>query len=419
MFGRLRSGFEKAPKSAAFVEDATLAERFLARRDSSAHQADVPDEIAAEDLQQQIGRFDRISHHSVSKTLTSKWSGSTSSAKGSRPNIDESMVSDVDTSAITWDGFAAAPHHADVLASSSESKGSIGFPSLSTVHQILGPDERSIQSQKASVRRTSSPTLGSRQPGSVRNAREMARDAAGVVCRGTASYNKRSEKTSAPSAPVQEDSTQLPRGRLAFAHKTASTTSVNGFPRTPRSRSKSRFMLAKLNGLFHKREHTTSEIPPPLPAMQKHSATPQSSKNVKISANGSPVLRTTRTPPLTKMPTFSPPVDASHPGLSSSAAYVARSMIPAEDNTNHDGRNSLHALSTKLVGRAQKEGDMGKKERLLNFAKVLNDSLISAREAQISAETAQTAARSAQLSYEMTMKSVAMLQRLASSMNRA
>nr|OQO31315.1 hypothetical protein B0A51_02088 [Rachicladosporium sp. CCFEE 5018] len=419
MFGRLRSGFEKAPKSAAFVEDAKLAERFLARRDSSPHQVQVPDEVAAEDLQQRIDRFDRVSHYSMSKALTSKWSESTSSAKASPADIDESMVSDIDTSATTWDGFAAAPHQADLLASSSGSDGSIDYPSLSKFHQILGPDERSIQSQKAKVRRTSSPTLGSRLPGSVRNAREMARNAADGVGRATVSHKKKSEKTSVPSVPVQHDSAELPRGRLAFAHKTASTTSVNGLPKTPRSRSKSRFMLDKLNGLFHKREHTTSEIPPPLPTMHKHSATPQSTKNVKISANGSPVLRTTRTPPLTKMPTFSPPVDASHPGLSSSAASVSRTATPADDSADHDGRNSLHTLSTKLVGRALKEGDMGKKERLLNFAKVLNDSLISAREAQISAETAQTAARSAQLSYEMTMKSVAMLQRLASSMNRA
>nr|OQO31458.1 hypothetical protein B0A51_01666 [Rachicladosporium sp. CCFEE 5018] len=418
MFGRLRSGFEKAPKSAAFVEDATLAERFLARRDSSPHQVQVPDEVAAEDLQQQIDRFDRVSHPSMSKTLTSKWSESTSSAKGPPPDIDHSMISDIDTSATTWDGFAAAPHPLDVQGTSSGSNGSIGFPSLSKVHQILGPDERSIQSQQASVRRTSSPVLGSRLPGSVRNAREMARNAADGVGRATASRKKKSDKTPATSAPLQEESAELPRGRLTFAHKTASTTSVNGLPKTPRSRSKSRFMLDKLNGLFHKREHTISEIPPPLPTMHKHSATPQSTKNVKISANGSPVLRTTRTPPLTKMPTFSPPVDASHPALSSSAASVARTMTPADDNMDQEGRNSLHALSAKLVGRAQKEGDMSKKERLLNFAKVLNDSLISAREAQISAETAQTAARSAQLSYEMTMKSVAMLQRLASSMNR-
>lgn len=39
--------------------------------------------------------------------------------------------------------------------------------------------------------------------------------------------------------------------------------------------------------------------------------------------------------------------------------------------------------------------------------------MICAREAQISAETAHHAAKSAQLSYEMTQKSVDMLQRLA------
>lgn len=87
---------------------------------------------------------------------------------------------------------------------------------------------------------------------------------------------------------------------------------------------------------------------------------------------------------------------------------VAPNTAAVGSNADYDGRRSLQGLSEKILGRALKEGDPAKKERLLSFAKVklnfvhcvdvtlltaiqvLNDSLISAREAQISAETAQT-----------------------------
>lgn len=75
--------------------------------------------------------------------------------------------------------------------------------------------------------------------------------------------------------------------------------------------------------------------------------------------------------------------------------------------------STVRDMSISLIEKAQKEANPLRKERLLSFAKVLNDSLISAREAQISAETAKQAARSAQLAYEMTEKSMTMLQRLA------
>ena len=46
----------------------------------------------------------------------------------------------------------------------------------------------------------------------------------------------------------------------------------------------------------------------------------------------------------------------------------------------------------------------------------MNDALISVREAQICAETAENAAKNAQMAYEMTLKSITMLHKLASSM---
>ncbi|KAK1055459.1 hypothetical protein LTR33_014128 [Friedmanniomyces endolithicus] len=90
-----------------------------------------------------------------------------------------------------------------------------------------------------------------------------------------------------------------------------------------------------------------------------------------------------------------------------------RSPATGTDDNNPD---ALQTWAFALVSKAARERDPVRKVRLVAFAKVLNDSLISARETQISAEMAQQAARSAQLSFEKTQESVAMLQRLAASL---
>jgi hypothetical protein len=72
------------------------------------------------------------------------------------------------------------------------------------------------------------------------------------------------------------------------------------------------------------------------------------------------------------MPTISPPVDSVHPALRSapSSASVAPSTTTVGSDTDYAGRRSLQALSEKLLGRAMRENDPARKERLLNFAKV-------------------------------------------------
>lgn len=49
---------------------------------------------------------------------------------------------------------------------------------------------------------------------------------------------------------------------------------------------------------------------------------------------------------------------------------VTPSTVTAGSNVDFDGRRSLQGLSEKILGRALKEGDPAKKERLLSFAKV-------------------------------------------------
>lgn len=93
---------------------------------------------------------------------------------------------------------------------------------------------------------------------------------------------------------------------------------------------------------------------------------------MRIDSLGSPLLKDARVPPLTKMPTISPPVDKVHPALrgAPSSMSVAPSTVTVGSNADYEGRRSLQGLSEKILGRALKEGDPAKKERLLSFAKV-------------------------------------------------
>ena len=245
MFGRLKSGFEKAPKSAAFVEDATVADRFLARRGSTSrdqviraqangyHEAPIASHRKGSDADSQ---------HSRSKTVASKWSTSTASAKErSFPSSDTSTRQN--TLSMEFDDFAPGPPPKDSLHSQPTS---IGYPSrvpgkahwlLGTdgretinpkctgkARQIPGTDERETINLNSTARRSSSPTLGNRVPGSVRAAREKARDSAGS--RANQASTTKVERLPTPNTKVNRLSTEPTRGRLPSADKSTNRGST-------------------------------------------------------------------------------------------------------------------------------------------------------------------------------------------------
>jgi hypothetical protein len=157
---------------------------------------------------------------------------------------------------------------------------------------------------------------------------------------------------------------------------------ANMIDQLPRSRSKSRYVFDKLNGLFTGRRDKRNSQVPPLPPVKDsfyHEMLLPTPKEVRINSLGSPMLKESRTPPLTKMPTISPPVDAVHPALRSdpSTTSVAPGITTIGSNADYEGRRSLQALSEKLLGRALQENDAAKKERLLNFAKVSSHTRVS------------------------------------------
>jgi len=391
MFGRLKSGFEKAPKSAAFVEDATVADRFLARRGSTSsdqviraqangsYEAPVTSHRREGDADSQLSR---------SKTVASKWSTSTASVK-ERPLPARDTTSRQNTLSVEFEDLPQGLPPKDSLHSHPPS---IGYPSRvpGKAHRILGTDERETSNFN---RRSSSPTLGSRVPGSVRAAREKARDAAGS--RANQASATKVEKLPTPNTKVFRMSQDPPRGRLPSADRSTNRVSTkvylpcsftfpgcqaNVIKQLPRSRSKSRYVFDKINGLFSgRRDRRESKLPPVPPVKDSfdHPTPAVAPKEVRTTSLGSPMLTGPKVPPLTKMPTISPPVDSVHPALRSapSSASVAPSTTTVGSDADYEGRCSLQALSEKLLGRAIREGDPARKERLLNFAKVVTHSL--------------------------------------------
>ena len=220
MFGRLKTGFDKAPKSAAFVEDATVAERFLARRESVASKAsntDSPDNVKGTFPTPPAARKDddAASQLSRGKTVASKWPSSTASAK-EHPLPFTSSTSQRNTFGMEFDDMPQTLPPKHVVNGNPKS---IGYPSRTPgkAHRLLGTDERDIGPHKTATRRESSPTLGTRIPGSVRAAREKARDAAGS--RVNKASTTKAEKLPTSNTKVIKLSENPPRGRLSYAEK--------------------------------------------------------------------------------------------------------------------------------------------------------------------------------------------------------
>jgi hypothetical protein len=200
-----------------------VADRFLARRGSTSSdqviraQANGSHEAPVTAHRKES---DADSQHSRSKTVASKWSTSTTSAK-ERPIPSRDNSSRQNTISVEFEDLPPGPPPKDSLHSQPTS---IGYPSRvpGKAHKILGTNERETSNFKSAARRSSSPTLGNRIPGSVRAAREKARDAAGS--RASQASTTKVEKLLTPNTKVFRMSQDAPRGR----HPSADTTTNRG-----------------------------------------------------------------------------------------------------------------------------------------------------------------------------------------------
>lgn len=222
LFGRLKSGFERAPKSAAFVEDATVADRFLATQDAASEHTHHIGEAGTNDhFETPAAKCRRESTNSlISIGKISKWSNSTASIKHQALPFAEGSS----TQSIFRLEVEGHPPGLPPKDLPTEMPVSIGYPSRTAgkAHRVLGADERSITHQKSAARRESSPTLGARVPGSVKAAREKARDAAGS--RATKASNTKMDKMPTSNTRAFSISGDFSRGRNPYAE---SPTQVN------------------------------------------------------------------------------------------------------------------------------------------------------------------------------------------------
>lgn len=218
MFGRLKSGFERAPKSAAFVEDATVAERFLATQDGTSEHTHQIDEAGTNDHFETAAA--KCRREGTNSLMSSKWSNSTASIK------HQALPFAAGSSGQSIFGLEIEGHPPGLPPKDlpTEMPVSIGYPSRTAgkAHRVLGADERSITHQKSAARRESSPTLGARVPGSVKAAREKARDAAGS--RATKASNTKMDKMPTSNTRAFSISGDFSRGRNPYVE---SSTQVN------------------------------------------------------------------------------------------------------------------------------------------------------------------------------------------------
>ncbi|KAF2766150.1 hypothetical protein EJ03DRAFT_354176 [Teratosphaeria nubilosa] len=352
--------------------------------------------------------------------VASKWSGSTASLE--QQPLSSHPLSDVVQHDAAPSGHSSAHSH-QPARDPLERPESIGYPSriASKAALLIGPGSKgSPATPHDSLHRTSTPTLSHGQ-GSTRNAKDNMQRA----CRGfaaptaSAEARKMDKVPKSPNKPFSLSGLDI-RSHPPLADKIRSQSEGTALPKTPREQSKGRNMLSKINSMFSaKRDKKNGRTAPMLSVVNDHEIEerpPRSASRVVMkdyerdvvdAPRRSPFLTPSKSSLIPKMPTNSPSGqrDARTPSVSPTQEMLADSPLPSG--------NATHDLCASLIRKAKAEPQPARKERLLTFAKVLNDSLISAREAQISAETAQHAAKSAQMAYEMTAKSVAMLQRLA------
>ena len=128
--------------------------------------------------------------------------------------------------------------------------------------------------------------------------------------------------------------------------------------------------MDKINGLFSAKRDRKSEAVPAVPRIETSNFYVDDAVQtigVQAAADGSP----TPTPRLPKMPSCSPSMQAALQEASPSTATTDTSTIYSYSDVH-----SVQNLSEHVLGKAQRETNPQRKERLLNFAKVGNPFLV-------------------------------------------
>ncbi|WPH05066.1 Hypothetical protein R9X50_00796500 [Acrodontium crateriforme] len=434
MFGHLRRGLEKAPKTASLTENAAAAEMFLARQSGAnsassrscskyamAGQAELEREV---DSSSERAQF---TPQTVAGPTMSKWSYSTPSDKGTSPAIDDLSPS-ISRRAID----TALPIRQKQTIQSQ----SIGYPSIIESKTSMSTHSNALESANPPKPISSVSSSGGekRRPGSVRAARESLYQMPGGFARTTAAAeSKRATRLPTPSSKhfkiagdtlrgrhlsgEKQSSSKSPMESQMVQYDTCSTEEENLIEmQTPRSRSKSRFMLEKINGLFSgRREKKASEVPPVPKIANKYTVDESIIHGQSNAQSVSPTPQTS----LSTIPLTASRSDGPLPELTNQEIASNDNLGSTVDITNatKDDVDVINEFTASLEKRAEIENSAARKERLLSFAKALRKSVISAKEAEISAEVAKEAAARAAVMYQMAQQSLHVLSRLTSSLS--
>ena len=173
LFGHLKRGLEKVPQPASLVKDAGTAEQYLAgAKDSNPERVeasgrDTNDDVKPDSHADVSQHGESRSRFPAVRTITSKWSSSTSSLKRASHTSEEKATTESAACSLNQPTQPSRP-------APKAPPRSIGYPSRTAgkVSTPVGSIRRASGGASEKIQRESSPTLGKQRPGSVRVARE-------------------------------------------------------------------------------------------------------------------------------------------------------------------------------------------------------------------------------------------------------
>lgn len=219
MFGHLKRGLDKIPKTASFVQNAAAAKEFVAQATG-----DVPQQaqVSAEAPlhlkpgpgadEQRVGEYGAQEQLPTVEAVASKWSDSASSLEGVSEDVSLRNTSTV---------AAKTRHPKAPKRLAPDPPRSIGYPSR--IPSKASAFSVSTATPPNVIRRSFSPTLGKSKPGSVRAARETLHQVRGGFARTTASAeSKKTVKMPTPDTKIPSLADDRQRGRVPSAEKQGS-----------------------------------------------------------------------------------------------------------------------------------------------------------------------------------------------------
>ena len=383
MFGHVRKTFDKpvqypyTQRTSALAENAAAAERFLAMQDN-------PSPTALQDARQ-AAEYSAAYHAlleaaSPPQPEVSKWSDTTPSSKDNSPNSANSA------NAPQWSSNPASQHSNErpppppPPKDAREGHSSIGYISrVPAATAITSPaSEEEVAEVPDILRRQSSPTLGPKQPGSVRSAREGMR---GFARTTQAAEARKTSRLPTPRAKTFSDQrgrqpSTIKTSQDASSSKVAAPVPLSKMPlmysQMPRARSKSRYVIDKLNGLFSHKRDKKSETVPPVPRISESAVHSGS----MVPSESAPALESTPSTlpeplPLSLSRTPAPSTVArATPRIQDTALHVEGANLSDSSAVPTSNQSNVQSTTEKLIAQAQRENNLQKKERLLNLAQV-------------------------------------------------